>query len=179
MASPFFFVKKKDGKLRPVQDYQKLNEMTIKNCYPLPLISELIDKLTHAKIFSKMDIRWGYNNIRIKEGDEWKAAFRTNQGLFEPLVMFFGLTNSPPTFQTMMNDVFREEIVKGWVVIYMDDILVFSKNEEDHEKYVGRILQKLREHKLSLKPEKCWFSKKEIEFLGLIISKKQRLNNNG
>ena len=106
MASPFFFVKKKDGKLRPVQDYRKLNEMTIKNRYPLPLISELIDKLTHAKIFSKMDIRWGYNNIRIKEGDEWKAAFRTNQGLFEPLVMFFGLTNSPATFQTMMNDVF-------------------------------------------------------------------------
>ena len=78
MASPFFFVMKKDGKLRPVQDYQKLNEMTIKNCYPLPLISELIDKLTHSKIFSKMDIRWGYNNIWIKEGDEWKVAFRTN-----------------------------------------------------------------------------------------------------
>ena len=142
MASPFFFVKKKDGKLRPVQDYRKLNEMTIKNRYPLPLISELIDKLTHAKIFSKMDIRWGYNNIRIKEGDEWKAAFRTNWGLFEPLVMFFGLTNSPATFQTMMNDVFREEIAEGWVVIYMDDILVFSKNEKDHEIHVGRILQK-------------------------------------
>ena len=137
MASPFFFVKKKDGKLRPVQDYRKLNEMTIKNRYPLPLISELIDKLTHAKIFSKMDIRWGYNNIRIKEGDEWKAAFRTNRGLFEPLVMFFGLTNSPATFQTMMNDIFREEIAEGWVVIYMDDILVFSKNEKDHEKHVG------------------------------------------
>ena len=171
MASPFFFVKKKDGKLRPVQDYRKLNEMTIKNRYPLPLISELIDKLTHAKIFSKMDIRWGYNNIRIKEGDEWKAAFRTNRGLFKPLVMFFGLTNSPTTFQTMMNDVFREEIAEGWVVIYMDNILVFSKDERDHGKHVRRILQKLREHKLSLKPEKCWFSKKEIEFPGLIISK--------
>ena len=106
MASPFFFVKKKDGKLRPVQDYWKLNEMMIKNRYPLPLISELINKLTHAKIFSKMDIQWGYNNIRIKEGDEWKAVFWTNRGLFEPLVMFFGLTNSPATFQTMMNDVF-------------------------------------------------------------------------
>ena len=84
--------------------------------------------------------------------------------------MFFGLTNSPATFQTMMNDVSREEIAEGWVVIYMDDILVFSKNEKDHKKHIGRILQKLREHKLSLKPEKCWFSKKEIEFLGLIIS---------
>ena len=81
MASPFFFVKKKDGTLRPVQDYRKLNKMTVKNCYPLPLIQELIDKLKDAKVFTKMDIRWGYNNIRIKEGDEWKAAFRTNRGL--------------------------------------------------------------------------------------------------
>ena len=127
----------------------------IKNHYPLLLISELIDKLTHAKIFSKMDIRWGYNNIRIKEGDKWKAAFRTNRGLFKPLVMFFGLTNSPATLQIMMNNIFRGEIAEGWVIIYMDDILVFSKNEKDHEKHVGRILQKLREHKLSLKPEKC------------------------
>ena len=134
MASPFFFVKKKDGKLRPMQDYWKLNEMVIKNRYPLLLISELINKLTHAKIFSKMNIQWGYNNIRIKEGDEWKAAFQTNWGLFEPLVMFFGLTNSPATFQTMMNNIFREEIAEGWVVIYMDNILVFSKNEKDHEK---------------------------------------------
>ena len=96
-----------------------------------------------AKYYSKMDVRWGYNNIRIKEGDEWKAAFRTNRGLFEPLVMFFGLTNSPATFQTMMNDIFREEIAEGWVVIYMDDILVFSKNKEEHREQVKRILEKL------------------------------------
>ena len=170
MASPFFFVKKKDGKLRPVQDYRKLNEMTIKNRYPLPLISELIDKLTGAKYYSKMDVRWGYNNIRIKEGDEWKAAFRTNRGLFEPLVMFFGLTNSPATFQTMMNDIFREEIAEGWVVIYMDDILVFSKDKKEHQEQVKRILKKLRQHQLSLKAEKCYFEKEEIEFLGLIIT---------
>ena len=106
MASPFFFIKKKDGKLRPVQDYRKLNEQTIKNKYPLPLISELVDKVKGAKYFSKMDIHWGYNNIRIKEGDEWKAAFKTNRGLFEPTVMFFGLCNSPATFQNMMNDIF-------------------------------------------------------------------------
>ena len=86
MASPFFFVKKKDGKLRPIQDYQKLNEMTIKNRYPLPLIAELMDKLGSAKYFTKLDVRWGYNNVRIKEDDEWKAAFRTNRGLFEPTV---------------------------------------------------------------------------------------------
>ena len=105
MASPFFFVKKKDGKLRPVQDYRKLNEFTVKNRYPLPLIQELIDKLKGAKIFTKMDIRWGYNNVRMKEGDEWKAAFRTNRGLFEPTVMFFGLTNSPAIFQGMMKQI--------------------------------------------------------------------------
>ena len=134
MASPFFFIKKKDSTLRPVQDYRKLNEMTIKNRYPLPLISELIDQLTGAKYYSKMDIRWGYNNICIKEGDEWKATFRTNWGLFEPLVMFFRLTNSPATFQTMMNDIFQEEIAEGWVVIYMDDILIFSKEKSEHQK---------------------------------------------
>ena len=106
MASPFFFIKKKDGSLRPVQDYRLLNNMTIKNRYPLPLISELIDTLKNAKYFTKLDVRWGYNNVRIKEGDEWKAAFRTNRGLYEPTVMFFGLTNSPSTFQTMMNDIF-------------------------------------------------------------------------
>ena len=131
--------------------------MTIKNRYPLPLISELIDKLSNANIFSKMDIHWGYNNIRTKEGDEWKAAFRTNRGLFKPLVMFFGLTNSLATFQTMMNDIFREEIAQGWVVIYMDNILVFSKNPEEHVRHVNKILEKLEEHKLSLKPEKCLF----------------------
>jgi len=106
MASPFFFVKKKDGTLRPVQDYRCLNDLTVKNRYPLPLIQELVDKLKQAKYFTKLDVRWGFNNVRIKEGDEWKAAFRTNRGLFEPLVMFFGLTNSPATFQTMMNGLF-------------------------------------------------------------------------
>ncbi|KAF8697560.1 hypothetical protein AX14_001336 [Amanita brunnescens Koide BX004] len=153
MASPFFFVKKKDRSLQPVQDYRKLNEMTD------PGYSQ------------KMDIRWGYNNIRIKEGDEWKVAFRTNRGLFEPLVMFFGLTNSPATFQTMMNDIFRKEIAEGWVVIYMDDIVVHSKDIHEHRKHVSRILHILQENKLSLKPEKCWFDKEEIEFLGIIMSR--------
>jgi hypothetical protein len=119
-----------------------------------------------------MDVRWGYNNIRIKEGDTWKVVFRTNRGLFEPLVMFFGLTNSPATFQTMMNNIFREEIVEGWVVIYMDNILVFSKDKQEHQGQVKRILKKLQQHQLLLKAEKCYFEKEEIEFLGLIISKK-------
>ena len=109
-AAPFFFIKKKDGKLRPVQDYRRINEWTIKNRYPLPLIPELINRVKGATLFSKFDVRWGYNNVRIKKGDEWKAAFITNQGLFEPRVMFFGLTNSPATFQTMMNEIFQEEL---------------------------------------------------------------------
>ncbi|SJL11309.1 uncharacterized protein ARMOST_14712 [Armillaria ostoyae] len=172
-ASPFFFVKKKDGSLRPVQDYRKLNEMTIKNRYPLPLISELIDKLQGAKYFTKLDVRWGYNNVRIKEGDEHKAAFRTNRGLFEPTVMFFGLTNSPATFQWMMNDIFKDLISEGKVTIYLDDILIFTKDLDEHRRIVRRVLQKLRENKLFLKAEKCEFEVLETEYLGVIISKGQ------
>ncbi|SJL13333.1 uncharacterized protein ARMOST_16773 [Armillaria ostoyae] len=172
-ASPFFFVKKKDGSLRPVQDYRKLNEMTIKNRYPLPLISELIDKLQGAKYFTKLDVRWGYNNVRIKEGDEHKAAFRTNRGLFEPTVMFFGLTNSPATFQWMMNDIFKDLIASGKVTIYLDDILIFTKDLGEHRRIVRQVLQKLRENKLFLKAEKCEFEVLETEYLGVIISEGQ------
>ncbi len=118
--------------LRPVQDYRKLNKMTIKNRYLLPLISELIDKLCGAKYFMKLDVRWGYNNIRIREGDEEKAAFHTNCGLFEPTIMFFGLTNSPATFQWMMNDIFHDLIAEGKVTIYLDDILIFLKDLKEH-----------------------------------------------
>src|SRR5262245_38078995 len=171
MASPFFFVKKKDGRLRPVQDNRKLNNMTIKNKYPLPLITELIDTLQNAKYFTKLDVRWGYNNVRIKESDKFKAAFRTNRGLFEPLVMFFGLTNSPATFQNMMNDIFHVEVSQGYVLIYLDNILVFDKDLETHHKHVRQVLEHLREHKLYLKPEKCKFDASEVEYLGVIVSK--------
>jgi hypothetical protein len=105
-ASSFFFIKKKDGKLRPVQDYRKVNAWTICNQYPLPLIGDLIRDLGGAVVFTKFDIRQGYNNIRIKEGDEHKAAFKTRRGLFEPMVMYFSLCNSPATFQAFMNDIF-------------------------------------------------------------------------
>jgi Reverse transcriptase (RNA-dependent DNA polymerase) len=107
MASPFFFVSKKDGKLRPCQDYRYLNDWTVKNSYPLPLI---MDKLKGAKCFTKLDVRWGYNNVQIRKGDEWKAAFKTNKGLFEPTVMFFGMCNSPATFQAMMDNIFMTMI---------------------------------------------------------------------
>ncbi len=143
MASLFFFVKKKDGKLRPVQDYCKLNEMTIKNCYPLLLISELMDKLQGAKYFSKLNVGWGYNNVCIKKGNEWKVAFRTNQGLFEPMVMFFGLTNSPATFQWMMNDIFKDLIASGDITIYLNDILIMSKTKEEHHHITREVLKVL------------------------------------
>jgi len=133
MASPVFFIKKKDGVLRLVQDYRTLNAMTVKNKYPLPLIPELIAKLQGAKYFTKLDVRWGFNNVRMKEGDEWKAAFRTNRGLFEPLVMFFGLTNSPATFQTMMDNIFEELITEGVIIVYLDDILIFTETIEEHQ----------------------------------------------
>ena len=107
-TSPVFFVPKKDGKKRMVQDYCYLNEWTVKNNYPLPLISQLVDKLKGCKLFMKMDLQWGYNNVRIREGDEWKAAFTTHKGSFEPLVMYFGLCNSPATFQKMMNEIFHD-----------------------------------------------------------------------
>ena len=132
MVSPIFFIKKKDGSLRLVQDYQVLNEVTVKNKYPLPLIPELISQLQGVKYFTKLNVHWGFNNVRIKPGDEWKAAFRTNQGLFEPLIMFFSLTNSPATFQMMMNNIFQELIIEGSVVVYLDNILIFTQSLEEH-----------------------------------------------
>jgi len=169
MAAPVFFIKKKDGSLRLVQDYRALNAVTVKNKYPLPLISKLVSQLCGAKYFTKLDVHWGFNNVCIKPGDKWKAAFHTNWGLFDPLVMFFRMTNSPATFQTMMNDVFRTVIVEGIVVMYLDNILIFTKMEEEHEQAVQRVLEILAEHKLFLRPEKCEFHRKQIEYLGLVI----------
>src|SRR3979490_1929369 len=170
MASPVFFIKKKEGSLRLVQDYRQLNAMTIKNQYPLPLIPELINHLTGAKYFTKVDLRWGYNNVWIKDGDEWKAAFRTNRGLYEPLVMFFGLTNSPAMFQAMMNDIFQDLIMEGVVCVYIDDILIYLKDRAEHRRVTRRVLEWLQEHKLYLRKEKCKFERTRIEYLGLMIS---------
>jgi len=170
MAAPVFFIKKKDGSLRLVQDYHALNSITVKNKYPLPLISELVSQLRGARYFTKLDVHWGFNNVRIKPGDEWKAAFQTNRGLFEPLVMFFGMTNSLATFQTMMNDIFQNLIVEGIMVVYLNNILIFTKTKEEYEQAVRRVLQVLKENKLFLHPEKCKFCKQQIEYLGLVIS---------
>jgi len=147
-----------------------LNKWTIPNKYPLPLISELIYDLAEKRLFSKFDIRWGYNNIRIKEGDEYKAAFKTSEGLFEPTIMFFGLTNSPATFQTMMDNIFQEEVAQGWLRIYMDDMIIATEDDEVlHELRVNHILDKLEKFDLFLKPEKCKFHQREVEYLGVLI----------
>ena len=134
------------------------------------MISELIYDLTEKRLFSKFDIRWGYNNIHIKEGDKYKAAFKTSEGLFEPTVMFFGLTNSPATFQTMMDDIFQEEVAQGWLHIYMDNMIIATEDDEVlHELRINHILDKLEKFDLFLKPEKCKFHQREVEYLGVLI----------
>jgi hypothetical protein len=176
-ASPFFFVKKKDGKLRPVQDYRRLNSHTVRNQYPLPLIAQLISDLSGAWIFSKVDVQQGYNNVRIKKGDEWKAAFKTKFGHWEPLVMFFGLTNSPSTFQEMMNVIYKEVIEKharrGTIIrIYMDDIAIATTGTlQDHIDAVRDVLRVAEQHDLYFKLSKCTFHASSIDYLGVIIEK--------
>ena len=176
-ASPFFFIRKKDGKLQPVQDYQKINTLTVRNQYPLPLISDLIRDLSNAHIYSKLDVRWGYNNVRIREGDEPKATFKMKYGLFEPTVMYFGLTNSPVTFQTMMNYIYRDVILKhethGTTIrVYMDDIgIATCTNLADHIAAVRDVLHVALEHDLYFKPEKCLFHVPSMDYLGVILEK--------
>ena len=132
-AANFFFVKKKDRKLCPVQDYRSLNKWTKKNRNGPPLISQTINRLSGCTLFTKFDIQWGYNNIHIKKGDEWKAAFLIPEGLFEPTVMFFGLMNLLAIFQMMMNTIFRKKVAEGWLSVYMDNIAIHTKplSEED------------------------------------------------
>jgi hypothetical protein len=168
-GAPILFVKKKDGGLRLCVDYRALNNITIKNRYPLPLIPEALDRLRQAKIYSKFDLKGAYNLVRIKEGDEWKTAFRTRYGHFECLVMPFGLTNAPAVFQHFMNDVFRD-LLDHTVLIYLDDILVFSDSEEQHVKDVKQVLERLVKNGLYLAPSKCEFHVKKTEFLGFIVS---------
>jgi len=150
-----FFVGKKDGKKRMVQDYQYLNEWTIKNNYSLPLISDVLENIGTKKVFTKIDLRWGYNNVRIKKGDEWKVAFTIPEGSFEPMVIFFGLTNSPATFQTMMNELLRDLINTRKVAAFIDDIIIETETEERHNKIVAEVIRRLEENDLYVKPEKC------------------------
>ena len=167
-TSPVFFVPKKDRKKRMVQDYQYLNSWTVKNNYPLPLILDLIDSIG-KKVFTKIDLCWGYNNVRIKEGDEWKVAFLMLEGLFEPTVMFFRLTNSPATFQTMMNDLLRDLVVEEKVTVFIDDVMIATETEEGHDEIMEEVLKRLEENDLFVKPEKCVWKVREVGFLGVII----------
>ena len=154
-TSPVFFIGKKDGGKRMVMDYCKLNRQTVKNNYPLPLIMELVDNMGSKHVFTKMDLQWGYNNVWVKEGDEWKAAFTTHVGLFEPVVMFFGMTNSPAMFQAMMNEILKDMINEGKVAAFVDDVLVGTETEEKHDEVVEEVLKRLEENDLYVKPEKC------------------------
>jgi len=167
--SPVHFVAKKDGTQRIVQDYQHINQWTIKNGYLLPLIVDILDGVGKRKVFTKLDLRWRYNNIRIKEEDEWKAAFTMHIGAYEPTVMYFGLMNSPATFQTMMNNLFRDLINQGDTATFIDDILVATDTEEGHDKLVEEVLKRLEENDLFVKPKKCKWKVKEVEFLGVVI----------
>ena len=147
-------VEKKDKSLRMVVDYRALNEVTIKNKYPLPMINDLFDQLQGAKVFPKIDLRSGYHQLNIREKDIPKTAFTTRYGLYEYTVMSFGLTNAPAYFMSMMNKVFMEFLDK-FVVVFIDDILVYSKNKEEHMQHVRLVLEKLREHQLYAKFSKC------------------------
>jgi hypothetical protein len=164
------FVKKKDQTLRMCVDYRSLNEVTIKNKYLLPWIDLLFDQLTRSFVFSKIDLRSGYHQIRIRPEDIPKTAFTTRYGLFEYLVMSFGLTNAPAHFTYLMNSVFMPELDK-FVVFFIDDILIYSKNEE-HAKHLWIVLTRLREHQLYAKFSKCAFWLEEIQFLGHVLSAK-------
>jgi hypothetical protein len=173
IASLFFFIEKKDRKLRPCQDYWYLNSRTVKHAYPLLLILEIVDRVKRWTHFTKLNLCSSYNNVCIKEGDQWKAVFKTKWGLFEPTVMFFGLCNSLATFQSMMNNIFHNYVDEGWLHIYMDDLLLCRQSNNDMQQKTLKVVQWLQENNLFLKLEKCKFDIPRIKFLGMIISHDQ------
>jgi hypothetical protein len=168
-GAPTRFVDKKYGSRRLCIDYRSLNEVTIKNKYPLPRIEDLFDQMRGAKVFSKIDLRSGYHQLKIRMEDIPKATFTSRYGLYEFTVMSFGLTNAPTYFMYLMNKIFMEYLDK-FVVVFIDDILVFSRSEEEHEEHLRLVLQKLCEHQLYAKFSKCDFWLKEVSFLGHIIT---------
>ena len=162
------FILKKDGKLQLYVNYRQLNAITVKNRYALPLISELQDRFQGARYFTKLDVRGAYNLIRMKEGEEWKTAFRTRYSHYEYLVMLFGLTNAPATFQSLINSVLREYL-DIFVVAYLDNILIYFKMEKEYKQHVKTVLKALQEYSLQLKLEKYTFYSQKVDFLELII----------
>jgi len=168
IAAPCFFVKKPNGGFRLCIDYRAVNNITVKNKYPLPLVSDLVSKLRKARVFTHLDLPDAYHLVRIKKGDEWKTAFRCKFGHFEYNVVSFGLSNAPAAFQFFMNDIFSD-LLGVFVIIYLDDILVFSEDETKHEEHVKLVLQRLRNHSLQVNPAKCSFHTTSTEFLGLFF----------
>ncbi|KAL0540408.1 hypothetical protein IC582_024645 [Cucumis melo] len=169
-GAPVLFVKKKDGSMRLCIDYRELNKVTVKNRYPLPRIDDLFDQLQGATMFSKIDLRSGYHQLRIKDEDVPKTAFRSRYGHYEFIVMSFGLTNAPAVFMDLMNRVFRE-FLDTFVIVFIDDILIYSKTEAEHEEHLRMVLQTLRDNKLYAKFSKCEFWLKQVSFLGHVVSK--------
>ncbi len=165
------FVKKPDGSLRLCVNYRGLNEITVKNNYPLPLLSETLDRFAHARHFTKIDIRNAYHRIRIRKGDEWKTAFRTRYGQFEYQVMPFGLANAPATFQSYVNHALKP-FVNICCVVYLDDVLVYSETEEQHWEHVRKVLRALLEYRLYAKLSKCAFNRSEVTFLGFVVGRR-------
>ena len=169
VAAPLLFVPKKDGSLQPCVDYRALNAITVKDRYPIPLISEHLDRLSTARIFTKLDLKGAYNLLRIAAGHEWKTAFRTRYGSFEYLVMPFGLCNAPSTFQRLMNHVLAD-LLDVSVIVYLNDILVFSEEPNNHPRHVCKVLERLRKNQLYCAPDKCDFHTTSVEFLGYMVS---------
>ena len=172
-VAPCLYIPKKNGSLQLAQDYRKLNQVMIKDKTPLSLIGEVIDILKEARYFNKLDLIWGYNNIRIKEGDKWKVTFLTNKGLFEPQVIYFGLWNSLGTFQRIMNSIFQELLYKGILANYMDNFVISAKTMEELEERMIRFLKIVEKHNLCFKKSKCDFNIEEIPILGVIVRKGQ------
>ncbi len=165
----FLFVGKKDEGFRPCIDYRGLNKNTIRNHYPLPLMATAFELLQGASIFTKLDLRIAYHLVRIRQGDEWKTAFNTPTGHYEYLVMPFGLTNAPAVFQALINYVLRD-ILNQFAFVYLDDILIFSSSPNEHVEHVKKVLNRLLENHLYIKPEKCEFHVTQVQFLGFIIT---------
>ena len=167
-GAPILFVRKPEGRLLLVVDYRGLNKVTIHNKYPIPMMTELKDQVKDAQVFAKLDQKDGFHLIRIRQGDKWKTAFRTRYGLYEYKVIPFGLVNAPATFETMMNEILREFLDDG-VVVYIDDILIYSKDPKDHTILVRKVLQRLRDFQIAISLEKSVFHVKTVDFLGYVV----------
>jgi hypothetical protein len=171
-----YWPRKKDGTWRLYIDYRKLNKFTIKNKFPISVIEDLLDELQGAKVFTKIDLRSGYHQIRMNPTDKPKIAFSTHQGHFEYVVMPFGLTNALATFQTLMNQVLHKYL-RQFVLVFFDDILVYSKSEAEHCRHLAKVVHILRQNKLFAKKSKCVFAQEQIKYLGHIITEKEVATN--